>query len=169
MTLIGIAGEDEGHFRIATTLIDDALLGNLRWLHGVLESCRGWCGFEAHERWSKYRSEDAYDLRPMQRGTRTFRPQGWIGGEPLKPEAGMWRRVLWRFQERDPLPDIVSTTIGATACAPSACHARERGTTPRRLRCSVTDAAPTLTSASISAPSCSRTARRNPRRGIASC
>lgn len=107
MTLIGIAGEDEAHFQIATTLIDDALLASIDWLRDVLDSCRTWCSRDDRERWYKYRPDDAYDLRPVTINGMTIRPQGRIRGEPLKPEAGMWRNVLLLFCHREPRPDIV--------------------------------------------------------------
>lgn len=107
MTLIAFAGEDNNHFRVVTALVDDALVTNFHWMRDVLDSCRSWCGLGSEERWYKYASADALDLRPMKyRGVR-FAPQGWIAGEPLKSGAGMWRRVLMLFLDREPRPDIV--------------------------------------------------------------
>lgn len=40
MTVIGFVGEDENHFRVATALIDDALVSSIDWGRDVLESCR---------------------------------------------------------------------------------------------------------------------------------
>jgi hypothetical protein len=107
MTLIAFAGEDENQFRVVTALVDDALVTSIDWVCDVLESCRTWRGLHGEERWYKYAPDDAYDLRPMMIGGVRFAPQGWIAGEPLKPEAGMWRRVLMLFCERSPRPDIV--------------------------------------------------------------
>lgn len=107
MTLIGFAGEDENHFRIATALVDDALVSRVDWVRDVLDSCREWRGLRSGERWYKYAPQDANDLRPVTIDSVTIRPQGWIAGEPLKPEAGMWRRVLLLFCHADPRPDIV--------------------------------------------------------------
>jgi hypothetical protein len=76
-------------------------------LQDILESCRAWSGLHADTRWYKYLSEDAYDLRPITIDGVTIKPQGWIAGEPLKPEAGMWRKVLLQFCHADPPPDIV--------------------------------------------------------------
>lgn len=107
MTVIGFAGEDENHFRVATALIDDALVANIDWVRDVLESCREWRGLHASERWYKYTPDDACDLRPVTIGGVTIKPQGRIAGEPLKPEAGMWRKVLLLFCHAEPRPDIV--------------------------------------------------------------
>lgn len=107
MTVIGFVGEDENHFRVATALIDDALVTSIDWVRDVLESCREWRGLHAGEQWYKYAPDDAYDLRPVAIGGVTIRPQGRIAGEPLKPEAGMWRKVLLLFCHAEPRPDIV--------------------------------------------------------------
>jgi hypothetical protein len=107
MTLIGFAGEDENHFRVATALVDDALMSKLDWVRDILDSCRAWRGLHVGQRWYKYAPEDAFDLRPVTVAGMTIRPQGWIAGEPLKPEAGLWRRVLLLFCHADPRPDVV--------------------------------------------------------------
>lgn len=107
MTLIAFAGEDENHFRVVTALVDDALVTSIDWVRDVLDSCRTWRGLHDEERWYKYAPEDAYDLRPLTIGGLTIKPQGRIAGEPLKPEASMWRKVLLLFCHRDPRPDIV--------------------------------------------------------------
>jgi hypothetical protein len=107
MKLIGVVGEDEGHFRVATALVDDVLTAEITWLHGILDSCRGWIGLEANERWYKYSPEDAHDVRPFTIDGVTIRPQGWIAGEPLKLEASMWRKALLLLCHRMPRPDIV--------------------------------------------------------------
>src|SRR3954469_5982302 len=107
MIVIGFVGEDEGHFWAVTKLIDDVLLSHVDWLRDVIDSCRDWRGLRAGERWYKYAPDDAYDLRPVTIDGVTIKPQGWIGGEPLKPEATMWRRALMLFCHADPRPDIV--------------------------------------------------------------
>lgn len=107
MTVIGVAGEDEDHFRVATALIDDALVASIGWMRDVLESCREWRGVHSGERWYKYAPEDAYDLRPVTLEGVTIKLQGPIVGEALKPEAGMWRKVLLLFCHAEPRPDIV--------------------------------------------------------------
>jgi hypothetical protein len=107
MTAIGFVGEDEKHFWVVTTLVDDALIASVDWLRDVIDSCRVWRGLHAGERWYKYSPGNAYDLRPVTIHGMTIKPQGWIAGAPLKPEAGMWRRVLLQFAHADPRPDIV--------------------------------------------------------------
>jgi hypothetical protein len=107
MTLIAFAGEDENHFRVVTALVDDALVTSIDWVRDALESCRAWRGLYGEERWYKYDPDDANDLRPLTIAGVTIKPQGRIAGEPLKPEAGMWRKVLLLFCHRDPRPDIV--------------------------------------------------------------
>lgn len=107
MTVIGFVGEDEHHFWVVTKLIDDALIASVGWLQDIIESCRAWRGLHSGERWYKYSPDDAYDLRPMRIGNVAIRPQGRIAGEPLKPEASMWRRVLLLFCHAEPRPDIV--------------------------------------------------------------
>lgn len=105
--LIGIACEDKGHFSAVTCLIDTALLLEHSWLNGILESCRTWRGCSESEQWYKYSPRDTNDLRPIDRGGIRIKPHGKIKGEPLKPEAGMWRRVLMLFCMSDPPPDAV--------------------------------------------------------------
>lgn len=107
MTLIGVVGEDEGHFRVATALIDQVLTAEVAWLHDILDSCRTWGGLEANERWYKYSPDDGHDVRPFTIDGVTIKPQGRIAGEPLKPDAGMWRKALLLLCHRDPPPDVV--------------------------------------------------------------
>jgi hypothetical protein len=107
MTLIGFVGEDENHFRVATALIDDALVSGIDWLRDILDSCRAWRGLHRGERWYKYAPEDAHDLRPLTIDGVTIKLQGRIAGKPLKPEAGMWRKVLLLFCHASPRPDLV--------------------------------------------------------------
>lgn len=83
-----------------TSLVDDALVTSIDWVRGILESSREWRGLHGGERWYKYAPDDAYDLRPITIGGVTIRPQGRIAGEPLRPEAGMWRKVLLLFCPR---------------------------------------------------------------------
>ena len=107
MKLIGLAGEDEGHFQAVTTLVDDAIVSRVDWLRDILDSSRTWRGLHETERWYKYDPDDANDLRPVKLGGVTIKLQGWIGGAPLKPEAGMWRKVLMLLCHADPRPDLV--------------------------------------------------------------
>lgn len=105
--LIGIACEDRGHFTVITRLVDDALVERHSWLDGVVESCRRWRGVHDHEDWYKYDPADARDLRPITIDGRVVSIHGYIGGERLKLEAGMWRRVLMLFARLRPRPDVV--------------------------------------------------------------
>jgi len=107
MTVIGVVGEDENHFRVATALIDGALVTSIDWVRDILESCREWRGLRAGERWYKYAPDDAHDLRPVTIDGMTIKLQGRIAGEPLKPEAGMWRKVLLLLCHAEPRPDLV--------------------------------------------------------------
>ena len=107
MTVIGVAGEDETHFWVVTTLIDDVLIASFDWLSDIIESCRVWRGLHRGQQWYKYTPDDAYDLRPVTIGGVTIKPQGRIAGEPLRPEASMWRKVLMLFCHANPRPNIV--------------------------------------------------------------
>jgi hypothetical protein len=107
MTVIGFVGEDEHHFWVVTTLIDHALVARIDWLSDVVESCRVWRGLHDGEPWHKYTPDDVCDLRPVTIDGVTIKPQGRIAGEPLKPEASMWRKVLLLFCRAKPLPEIV--------------------------------------------------------------
>lgn len=105
--LIGIACEDGGHFSVVTTLVDGALIAAHDWLDGIIANCRSWRGIRATELWYKYDPEDGYDVRPITIDGLVIKPQGHIGGEPLKAEAGMWRRILFLFHHSNPRPEIV--------------------------------------------------------------
>ena len=106
MKRIALVAEDNGHVRVVTKLIDDTLIASIDWLDGVLDSSRSWCGLQ-NELWYKYSPDDTYDLRPIMIDGVTIKPQGRINGEPLKPEAGMWRRVLLLLSHTAPRPDVV--------------------------------------------------------------
>jgi hypothetical protein len=105
--LIGFVGEDKNHFRIVTALVDDALVTGVAWLRDVLDGCRQWRGLHDGEPWYRYSPDDANELRPVTIDGVTIKPQGRIAGEPLKREAGLWRKVLLLFCHRDPRPEIV--------------------------------------------------------------
>jgi hypothetical protein len=107
MTVIAFVGEDENHFRVVTALIDAALVESFDWLRDILDSCRAWRGLSSADHWYKYSREDVHDLRPLTIDGVTIKPQGRIAGEPLKPEASMWRKVLLLFCHANPRPDIV--------------------------------------------------------------
>lgn len=107
MKVVGIAGEDEAHFQVITTLVDDTVVAHIDWLRDILDSYRTWRGLHEAERWYKYNPDDAYDLRPLTIEGVTIKRQGWIGGELPKPEANMWRKVLLLFCHAQPRPDLV--------------------------------------------------------------
>jgi hypothetical protein len=104
---IGIACEDNGHFSTVTCLVDATLVAHHDWLDGILENCRSWHGLAEGATWYKFDPADAYDVRPFMIGGRRIAPQGHIDGQPLKPEAGMWRKVLIMFCHHNPRPDVV--------------------------------------------------------------
>lgn len=105
--VIGLVCEDHGHFSAVTRLVDAALVAGHGWLDGILYDCRRWRGLADDERWYKYDPADANDLRPIVLDGRRVAPHGHIGGVPLKPEAGMWRRALMLLCHCEPLPDVV--------------------------------------------------------------
>jgi hypothetical protein len=104
---VGLACEDRGHFLAVTYLIDAELLAHHDWLDGTLEYCRTWRGLAKDGSWYKFDPSDAYDLRPFTVDGVRINPLGHIGGQPLKPEAAMWRKVLLMFCHQDPRPDVV--------------------------------------------------------------
>jgi hypothetical protein len=116
MKVVGIAGEDEGHFQVVTTLVDDMIVAHIDWLkydrdvdwlRNILDGYRAWRGVREAEPWYKYDPDDTHDLRPLTIDGVTIKRQGRIGGEPLKPEANMWRKVLLLFCHAEPRPDLV--------------------------------------------------------------
>lgn len=105
--LIGIACEDNGHFRAVSCLIDQRCIAAHAWLDGVLNDCRRWIGQTAEDKWLKLSLAHARNVEPRKAGGRTFKRHGHIAGGPLKPEAAMWRRVLDHFNALDPRPEVV--------------------------------------------------------------
>jgi hypothetical protein len=105
--VVGIACEDDGHFSAIIRLVDHELVMAHSWLDGIVENCRSWRGVRQGELWYKYDPKDADDVRPIEVGGKRISPQGHIAGEPLKPEAGMWRRVLLHFCHVEPRPNLV--------------------------------------------------------------
>lgn len=104
---VGIACEDNGHFAVATRLVDDTLIVAHAWMDDIIASCRSWHGLREGEHWYKYDPADAYDLRAIEVDGQRIAPQGHIAGAPLKPEAAMWRKVLLLFCHAAPRPDVV--------------------------------------------------------------
>lgn len=103
---IGVAGEDEAHFALATALADGVLLRAARQAgadyidEGSLQYYRRYAGISEGERYYPLgdAARDTRDLprRPMI-GGRPVRLTGHIGGKPMGPEAGMWRRLFALF------------------------------------------------------------------------
>lgn len=106
-TLIGIVCEDHGHFFAVTHLVDAALIATHRWLDGILDNYRSWRGLADGKPWYKYDPADAYDLRPFIHNGVRIPLAGHINGQPLKPEAGMWRKALLLFVHSNPRPNLV--------------------------------------------------------------
>ncbi|HEU4412870.1 MAG TPA: hypothetical protein VFS43_46950 [Polyangiaceae bacterium] len=105
--VLGVACEDNGHFSAVTCLVDDVLVTSHTWLDGIVDACRTWRGVNEGEAWYKYDPGDATDLRPITVAGQRIKIHGPIRGEPLKPEASMWRRVLFSFCHTEPRPEVV--------------------------------------------------------------
>lgn len=105
--LVGVACEDDGHFSAVTRLVDDNLVLAHAWLDGIVAACRAWRGLHQGDAWYKYDPDDANDVRPIVVDGLRIAPQGHIAGVPLKPEAGMWRKVLLLFCHTEPCPELV--------------------------------------------------------------
>ncbi|MBN2195247.1 MAG: hypothetical protein JW751_20690 [Polyangiaceae bacterium] len=105
--LVGVACEDDGHFSVVTRLVDETVLAAHDWLDGVLDDCRSWRDVHGNPGWYKYDPDDAQILRPIEIDGKRIARHGHIGGEPLKPEARMWRNVLLLFSRAEPRPEVV--------------------------------------------------------------
>lgn len=104
---IAIACEDHRHFAVITRLIDAQLVAACDWLGGIVGHCRTWHGLDDSRPWYKFDRSDAYDLRPIAVGGIKIPRFGFIAGQPLQPEASMWRKVLLMFCHGNPRPDAV--------------------------------------------------------------
>lgn len=105
--LIGIACEDNGHFRAVSCLIDQRCLAAHDWLDGVLDDCRRWIGVDSREQYLKTASIDRKDVRPQRHKGLTIKQHGLIGGKPLENESSMWRKALSLFRDSNPRPEVV--------------------------------------------------------------
>jgi hypothetical protein len=114
--VLGVACEDRGHFSAVTYLVDDTLVATHAWLDGIIDDCRAWRGLNDGEAWYKYDPADAEDLRPITIDGQRIAPQGLIRGQPLKHEAGMWRRVLLLFCHATPRPQVVVLARDLDGC-----------------------------------------------------
>jgi hypothetical protein len=107
MTTIAVVAEDDGHVRAVTRIVDAVLEREVPWLAGVLESCRRYRGERDDERWFKLSWIGSRDLAAITiDGTRPRR-HGRIAGQPLEPEAKLWRTVLTWFSGLSPRPDVI--------------------------------------------------------------
>jgi hypothetical protein len=107
MLAIAVVAEDQGHVRVTTRIVDAVLERNVPWMDGIVESCRTFRGESLDEGWFKLdwiRSRDPDGLRID--GKRVQR-HGRIAGQPLRPEARLWRDVLNWFSALDPRPDVM--------------------------------------------------------------
>ncbi len=104
---IGVVCEDKGHATVVTTIVDAAVLARHTWLDGILDHCRKYSGKDTGTAWYKYNPDDARDLRPLLIDGRRMPIHGHVDGRPLKPEAGMWRKVLLLLVHAEPRPDVV--------------------------------------------------------------
>jgi hypothetical protein len=100
MQVLGLVGEDEGHYEVATRLVDDAI----RSVANNIDGLRCWQGRAPDERWYKYRPEDAERLPRKLPDGRPIRRHGKLGGEP---EIRMWRDVLYLLAVAQPRPALV--------------------------------------------------------------
>ena len=99
---IGWVREDRAHDDLIKTLAAKVALAHHDWLDGVLDHVWSWKG-PANE------DEPKLSGRIEVRGPqgKPIRLHGRIAGEPLLPEASMYRTVLTAFAHRDPRPSIV--------------------------------------------------------------
>jgi hypothetical protein len=105
--IIGVACEDDGHFSAVSYLVDAALMARHTRIESDIGRHRSWRGLDPLQPWYRYKASDARDLRPIAIGGVRLTPHGFIKGEALKPEAGMWRNVLLLFCRCEPRPDVV--------------------------------------------------------------
>jgi hypothetical protein len=132
---IALACEDQAHRALATFLADRVLLdeavrrGAAHWINEEsLAWHRSYCGRSSTEEGPEHTRfyplgrarADAEELgRQVRIGGRPIKLRGFIDGKPLKPEAGLWRRVfIVLLAALDPPPDaliVVHDTDGDLA------------------------------------------------------
>ncbi len=105
---LAVAGEDEAHHFVVTTLTDRILAQHIAWLDDVLESCRIWCGSSEGQPWSIF-TRARKDVRA--RDLRSSLPTGHFGrGEPGQLDARFARAQLhiWKdIHDRGERLDVV--------------------------------------------------------------
>jgi len=101
--VVGFAGEDEAHGVLVTTLARRAAVEQVDWLDDeTLEHMWRWLGPRGD---NDFRLSQDLELRRP--GGRPIRLNSRIHGEPLRPEARMYRRILLAFEQLSPRPEIV--------------------------------------------------------------
>jgi hypothetical protein len=87
-----IAGEDEAHYFVVTTVTDRILAQHIAWLGDVIESCRIWCASSDGRPWSLF-TRARKEVRA--RDLRSSLPTGHFGrGEPGQLDARFARAQL---------------------------------------------------------------------------
>lgn len=120
---IALVCEDQAHRALATFLVDRVLIaealerGAAHWVNeGSIGWLRSFCGLDAsghepeHLRFCPVNRafQAAKNLPDQLRiGTRPIKLRGRIDSKPLKPEAGLWRRVLLLFATASPRADAL--------------------------------------------------------------
>lgn len=120
---IAIACEDQAHRALATSLADRVVLKEAERLHAadwVYEESLTWlrffCGLHEDDHLPEHlrfyalsnASDDAKRLgERVSIGGRPIKLRGHIGGESLKPEAGLWRRLFILFSVEQPPPSVL--------------------------------------------------------------
>jgi hypothetical protein len=99
---VGLVAEDNAHVLLVQTLAYRVAVEHVHWLDAetLAVMCR-WIGPRGHDDFKLPK-----DLEFSASG-RKLRIHGKIGGEPLRPEAGMYRRILVAFEQLASVPEIV--------------------------------------------------------------
>ena len=92
-----VAGEDEAHHFVVTTLTDRVLAQHITWLGDVIESCRIWCASSDSRPWSLFtRARKQVRARDL----RSSLPTGHFGrGEPGQLDARFARAQLHLWKD----------------------------------------------------------------------
>lgn len=99
---VGLAVEDNAHVVLVRTLAQRVATEDIHWLDAetLAVMCR-WLGPVDD---GEYKIPKGVEYK---RAGRKFRIHGKIAGAPLLPEAGMYRRILVAFEQRETVPDVV--------------------------------------------------------------
>jgi hypothetical protein len=102
---IGWAREDRAHDMLVKTLAQRVVVEGASWpIADTLEQMWSWAGPNG-EREFKI-GTDVEPVGPGRSGRR-LRRHGRIAGQPLAPEAGMYRKLLLAFEQATPRPELV--------------------------------------------------------------